>query len=125
MRWLVAFYSKHVNEFKKRRFKIMEFILIHKPRGIILPEAMAATGEQIRKLLAKPDEFVPGGKLIASYGARGKSFAVCIWDAPSAEALCPFLEQLSLAGWDTDIMPAEKMTVYVERVMKGLKAMKK
>ena len=103
----------------------MEFILIHKPLGIIPPEVMGGTLEQVKKLLAKPDDFVPGGKLIASYGARGKSFIVCIWDAPNAEALCPFVEQLVLAGWDTDIMPAEKMTVHIEKLTKALKAMRK
>jgi hypothetical protein len=110
--------------FKERRYKVMEFILIHKPRGIFSPEVATATIEQVRKLLAKPDDFVPGGKLIASYAARGKSFTLCIWDAPSAEALCPFIEQLALAGWDTDIMPAEKMTVHIEKLAKALKAKK-
>jgi hypothetical protein len=103
----------------------MEFILIHRPLGIIPPEVMGGTLEQVGKLLAKPDEFVPGGKLIASYGARSKSFVVCIWDAPGAEALCPFVEQLVLVGWETDIMPAEKMSVQIEKLAKALKAMKK
>jgi hypothetical protein len=103
----------------------MEFILIHKPLGIISPEVMGATLEQVGKLLAKPDDFVPGGKLIASYGARCKSFVVCIWDAPSAEVLCPFVEQLVQAGWETDILPAENMTVHIDRLMKALKAIKK
>jgi hypothetical protein len=102
----------------------MEFILIHKPRGVIPPEVMKATIEQLSKLLAKPDDFVPGGKLIASYASRAKSFTVCIWDAPSAEAFFPFLEQLVLAGWDTDMIPAEKMTVHIEKGAKALKAMK-
>jgi hypothetical protein len=103
----------------------MEFILIHKPQGFLPPEVRGGTIEQTRKLLAKPDDFVPGGKLIAAYGARGKAFIVCVWDVLSAEALCPFVEQLDLAGWDTDIMPAEKMTVRVERLAKALKAIKK
>jgi hypothetical protein len=102
----------------------MEFILIHKPRGIVPQERIAPAIEQLRKLLAKPDDFVPGGKVIASYAARTKSFTVCIWDAPSADALCPFLEQLNMAGWDTDVMPAEKTTVYIEKAAKALKAMK-
>jgi hypothetical protein len=103
----------------------MEFILIHKPRGIISPEAKIRNVEQVKKLLAKPDDFVPGGKLIASYGARCKMFIVCIWEAPNTESLCPFLEQLSLADWDTDVIPAEKMTVHVEKIVKALQAMKK
>jgi hypothetical protein len=103
----------------------MEFILTHKPLGTISPEIMEGTLEQVSRLLAKPDEFVPGGKLIASYGARGKFFNVCIWDVPNTEALCPFVEQLALAGWDTDIIPAEKMTVHVEKLSQALRAMKK
>jgi hypothetical protein len=125
MQWPVPFYLERENQFKQRRFKVMEFILTHKPRGIIPPEAMAAAAEQLRKLLAKPEDFVPGGKVIAAYAARSKSFTVCIWDVPSAEALCPFLEQLSMAGWDTDVIPAEKTTVYIEKRMKALQAMKK
>jgi hypothetical protein len=35
----------------------MEFILTHKPRGIIPPEAATAMIERMRKLLAKPDDF--------------------------------------------------------------------
>jgi hypothetical protein len=108
-----------------RRYKIMEFITITKSQGFLPLEVRGATIEQTRKLLAKPDDFVPGGKLIAAYGIRGKAFILCIWDVPNAEALCPFVEQLDLAGWDTDIMPAEKMTVRVERIAKALKAMKK
>ncbi len=102
----------------------MEFILTHTPRGIIPPDVMKATMEQISKLLAKPEDFVPGGKGIASYAARGKSFVVCIWDAPSSEALCHFVEQLVLAGWEKDILPAEKMAVHIEKGAKALKAMK-
>jgi hypothetical protein len=103
----------------------MELILTHKPRGIIPPETMAAMAEQLKKLLAKPDSVVPGGKVIASYAARAKSFSVCIWDVPTVEALYPFLEQLTMAGWETDVIPAEKMTVYVEKRAKALQAMKK
>ena len=103
----------------------MEFILIHKPLGIVPPEVMGGTLEQVGKLLAKPDDFVPGGKLIASYGARSKSFVVCVWEAPSVEVLCPVVEQLVLAGWETDIMPAEKMTVQVEKYIGAFKTMNK
>jgi hypothetical protein len=103
----------------------MEFILIHKPLGIIPPEVMASTLEQVGKLLARPGDFVPGGKLLASYGARNKSFVVCVWDAPSAEALCPFVEHLVMAGWETDIMPADNMKVHIEKLGKALQAMRK
>jgi hypothetical protein len=103
----------------------MEFIVIHKPLGIIPPEVMSGTLEQVGKLLARPGDFVPGGKLIASYGARGKSFVVCVWEAPNAEALCPFVEQLVMAGWETDIMPADNMKIHIEKLGKALQAMKK
>jgi hypothetical protein len=102
----------------------MEFILVHKPRGITSPEVMARNIENTKKLVAKPDAFVPGGKVIASYAARSKALVVCIWEAPSAEALCPVLEQMVLGGWDTDVIPAEKTTVYLEKTEKALKAMK-
>jgi hypothetical protein len=103
----------------------MEYILIHTPRGINPPEVMARNLEMMKKFFAKPEDFVPGGKLIASYGARTKMFIVCIVDAPSAEALCPFLEQIMMAGWNTDVIPAEKTTVCIEKIEKALKAMKK
>jgi hypothetical protein len=103
----------------------MEFILIHTPRGIDPPEVVALNVELMKKFFAKPDDFVPGAKMIATYGARTKKLVVCIVDVPSAEALCPFLEQLMMAGWDTDFMPAEKTTVCIEKIEKGLKAMKK
>jgi hypothetical protein len=103
----------------------MEFIVIHKPLGIIPPEVMSGTLEQVGKLLARPGDFVPEGKLIASYGARGKSSVVCVWDAPNAEALCPFVEQLVMAGWETDIMPADNMKIHIEKLGKALQAMKK
>ena len=103
----------------------MEFILIHKPLGVISPEVLLGTMEQVRELLAKPESFVPGGRLIASYGACGKSFVVCVWEAPNTEVLCPVVEQLVLAGWETDIIPAEKMTVRVEKYIGALKTMNK
>jgi hypothetical protein len=103
----------------------MEFMLIHTPRGINPPEVVARNLELMKKFFAKPDDFVPGGKLIATYGARTKMFIVCIVDVPSAEALCPFLEQIMIAGWDTDVMPAEKTTVCIEKLEKALKAMRK
>ena len=103
----------------------MEFILIHRPIGVISPQVMLGTMEQVRELLAKPEGFVPGGRLIASYGARSKSFVVCVWEAPSVEVLCPVVEQLVLAGWETDIMPAEKMTVQVEKYIGAFKTMNK
>jgi hypothetical protein len=105
-------------------YKIMEFILIHAPRGIIPPEVMARNIEQVKKLIAKPGDFVPGGKLITSYTATGKPLVVCIWDAPSAEAFLPLLRQLVMGGWGTDVFPAEKTAAYIENSEKALKGMK-
>ena len=101
----------------------MEYILIHTPRGIMTPEMIGPQVEMSKKFIAKPDDFVPGGKLITSYVARNKSLIVCIWDAPSAEALGPFVEQLEMFGWDTDIILAETFAAHIERVEKALKTM--
>jgi hypothetical protein len=103
----------------------MEYILIHTPRGIMTPEMLGPQLEMSKRFAAKPDDFVPGGKLITSYVARNKSLIVCIWDAPNAEALCPFVEQLELVGWDTDIMLAETFVAHVARAEKAFEAMKK
>jgi hypothetical protein len=103
----------------------MEYILIHTPRGINPPEVVTRNTEMMKKFFAKPEDFVPGGKMIASYGARTKQFVVCITDVPSIDALCPFLEQLMMSGWDTEVIPAEKTTVCLEKIEKALKAMKK
>ena len=43
----------------------MEVLLIHKPRGVMPPEMMAATMEIGKKIVANPGEVVPGGKLIS------------------------------------------------------------
>ena len=102
----------------------MEYILIHTPRGIIPPEMLSPAIEMGKNLVAKPGDFVHGGKLIASYAARNKSLIVCIWDAPSIEALCPLVEQLDLGGWDTDVMPAETFPAHLERTEKAFKAFK-
>lgn len=100
----------------------MEFILIHKAIVPLPPEAGKAMFEFGRKLLAKPGEVVPGGKLIASYAARGQWTGVCIWDVPNVEALMPFLEQMSAFGWNNEVIPAEKMEVHMEKLAKALEA---
>jgi len=64
----------------------MEFILIHKALVPLPPEAGKAMLEFGRKVLTKPGEVVPGGKLIASYAARGQWTSVCIWLAASGPA---------------------------------------
>ena len=88
----------------------MEYILIHRPRGLIPPEIWKTIVELTKKLNEKPEEIVPGGKIMAAYTARCKAFVVCIWDVPSAESLMPAFEQLSDLGVDTEIIPAEKVS---------------
>lgn len=98
----------------------MEFILIHRLIGPLPPEITKAAIEFAKKLLEKPGELVPGGKLIAAYGARCESLAVCIWDVPNAENLMLAFEQLSLLGWNTEVIPAEKMEVAIPKLEKAL-----
>ena len=100
----------------------MEFIVIHKPISIMPPDMITASIELTRKTLAKPEEVVPGGKLIASYQDRCKPFVVCIWDALDVESLMPFIEQMSMLGWDNEVILAEKLEVGVERIAKALEA---
>jgi len=101
----------------------MEVLLIHKLMGVVPPEMMAAGLEIGKKIVANPGEVVPGGKLIASYSARGLSMIVCLWEVPSMEALMPVLEQMNMLGWDTDTIPVEKMEVALVKYGKALQAM--
>jgi len=101
----------------------MEVLLIHKLIGVVPPEMMAAGLEIGKKILANPGEVVPGGKLIASYWARGISMGVCVWQVPSVEALMPFVEQMNMLGWDTDTIPVDKMDIALTKVAKALQAM--
>ena len=102
----------------------MEIVVIHKPIGVVLPEMMTAGIELTRKLLAKPGEFVPGGKLIGSYYARCEWVVVCIWEVPTVEALVPVLEQMKMLGWNTEVIPVEKSEVAVEKAAKLLEALR-
>ena len=101
----------------------MEVLLIHKPAGLLPPELMAASLEIGKKLEANPGEIVPGGKMIASYSARGLSMIVCIWEVPNMEALMPLEEQMNMLGWETDTIPVEKMEVAIPKFEKALQAM--
>ena len=101
----------------------MEVLLIHRLNGVVPPKMMAASLEIGKKLTFNPEELVPGGKVIAAYGARTLSMAVCLWEVPNMEALMPALEQMNMLGWDTDTIPVEKMEVVVPKMEKALQAM--
>lgn len=97
----------------------MEVLLIHRPIGVLPREWGAASMDIGKKILAKPGELVPGGKLIAAYGARALHKMFCTWEVPSMEALMPLLEQMKVLGWDTDTIPVEKMEVALPKVEKA------
>ena len=101
----------------------MEVLLIHRLMGVGPPEMMAAGLEFGKKIVSNPGEVVPGGKLIASYSARGIHMGVCVWEVPSMEALMPLVEQMSILGWDTDTIPVEKMDVALPKLEKAFQAM--
>jgi len=101
----------------------MEVLLIHRLMGIVPPEMMAAGLEIGKKLSASPGAIVPGGKMVASYSARGLSMIVCIWEVPSMEALMPLVEQMNMLGWETDTIPVDKMEVAIPKFEKALQAM--
>ncbi len=102
----------------------MEVLVIHKMIGLVPPEMMAASLEIAEKVTTKPSEIVPGGKLIASYSARALHTGVCLWEVPGVEALMPMCEQMSMLGWDTDMIPVEKMEVALPKLKKSLQAMR-
>jgi hypothetical protein len=101
----------------------MEVILIHKAQGVAPPEMMAPSLEMGKKMTFSPEEMVPGGKSIFSYAARAKSMIVCLWEVPSVDVLMPALEQMNMIGWETDIIPVEKMEVALPKFEQALKAM--
>ena len=101
----------------------MEFVLIHRQLGPVPPEVMKKAIETAKELDADPSKFVPGGKLIASYKASGQSLVVCIWEAPTVDALIPLLEQMNFLEWETEVIPAEKMTTFIPKAEKMLAQM--
>ena len=101
----------------------MEVLLIHKPIGMLPPEAWAGIMEIGKKAEANPGALVPGAKLTASYTARALSTIVCLWEVPSVEAMMPALEQLNMLGLETDIIPVEKTSVSIPKFEQFLKSM--
>ena len=97
--------------------------MIHRQLGPVPPEMMMKAMEMAKQLDTDPSKFVPGGKIIASYKARGQSMVVCIWDVPSMEALTPLIEQMNFAEWETEVIPAEKMSDFIPKAEKLLAEM--
>ena len=86
----------------------MEIILIHKARGIFSPELLKTNIEFGKTIKPGASKAVPGGNLVSSYMARGKMLIFCVWDVPKIESLTLLLEQMTLLGWDTEVIPVEK-----------------
>lgn len=98
----------------------MEFILIHRMLGPVPPEIMKKALELAKAAILETEKVVPGGKVCAAYAAFGRTIAVCIWEVPSVDALIPFIEQLNFLGWETEVIPAEKMEAAIPRLEKIL-----
>lgn len=81
----------------------MEFILLHRPVGVLPLENMKAYSELGKKILSR-------GKSI-SYVARSQALIVCIVDVPNAEDLMPVCEQMNFLGINTEVIPVEKAEV--------------
>jgi len=79
--------------------------------------------EIAKQLDADPSKFVPGGKMIASYKACGQSLVFCIWEVPTVDALIPLLEQMNFMEWETEVIPAEKITTFIPKAEKLLAQM--
>ena len=100
----------------------MEYILVHTPNSALTPQTMAAMVEMGKQVGANPGQFVPGGKLLASYSAQAKMFIICLWEAPSIDAIMPALEQMAMLGFDTEVIPAEKLEVKLDKIAKAMAA---
>lgn len=94
---------------------IMEFILLHRPLGPLPPEVLKSALEFTKQLNAEPSKFVPGGKIIAAYNGRSQWLQVCIWEAPSIDAMMPLLEAFAGMAINTEVIPAEKIEVAIPK----------
>lgn len=98
----------------------MEFVLIHKPLGPLPPEVLKKTLEFTKMVVTQPSRVVPDGRLVASYNALGQWVQICVWEAPSADALTPLLEGLRALGFNTEVIPVEKVEEAIPKWEKGL-----
>ena len=101
----------------------MEYVLIHKPVGLLPPEAMKLTFDNAKKLMANTQAFVPGGKCTASYLAIGEQVMFCNWDVPNIDSLTNLLRQMSIAGWNTEVIPVERAEVALPKIEKAMQEM--
>lgn len=72
--------------------------------------------EFVKQAMAEPSKFLPGGKVIAAYGAMAQSLTVASVEVPSIDALMPILEQLNALGQEIEVIPAEKMEVILPKL---------
>ena len=100
----------------------MEYILIHTANNNLTKETMPALVELGKKVAADPGQFVPGAKMLVAYAAQAKMFMACIWEAPSIDALMPALEQMANMGFDTEVIPADKLEVKMDKLSKAMAA---
>jgi hypothetical protein len=101
----------------------VEYVLIHKPIGFLPPEVMKTTFENAKKLMANPQSMVPGGKCTASYMALGAQLIFCNWDVPNIDALANLLRQMSIVGWNTEVIPVERADVAMPKIEKAMQEM--
>jgi hypothetical protein len=99
----------------------MEVVCIHKPLSLMPPEMMAAGLELGKKIQAKPEEMIPGGKVKGSYYARALWAIYCVWEVPSVESLMPVAEQLKMVGWNTEIIPVDEAEVALQKLEKAMR----
>ena len=102
----------------------MQYMFLHTMGSTMTQESMLASVEMGKKLIAKPEDYAPGAKLQAVYAGRARGIIFCLWDAPDLEILMPACEQMHLLGWDTEVVPIEKMEVHLEKFAKAMVAMK-
>lgn len=103
----------------------MEYILIHTPNSNFSKETMPALIEMGKQVSANPEKLVPGAKMLAAYAAQAKMFMVCLWEAPSIDVIMPALAQMSMMGFDTEVIPADKLGVKMDKLAKAMAEMAK
>jgi len=101
----------------------MQFVLVHKSNGITPLEGMPLILGTAKQLNVNPQAFVPGGKVIASYYAIAAQTIYCIWDVPNVEAFSDMLRNMSIVGWNTEVIPAESAEVALPKLEKALQGL--